>query len=198
MPVYLVAFKLKEATWMPYAMTFIKGPVDHVELAFASEGRVTYALSLTSYSKSQRFGVRDFARMEEKFDMLWYELKKLDERRCEAYCVQAHGKGAFSDTNMIMCGMPIESPLIARMLHYVLGGETLPADVADPETCASSCIKAMKAGCDGVGDVVPLRCTGNDAVMLAIRKLGAIVVARPDKRKFVEQGEFVLSDDWWR
>lgn len=224
MTVYLVAMRLKrektdpERGFVEAWGHFIRGPVGHVELAFVTAGRPTYGFSVTVPSVTARFGVRSYNETEQKATMLWFELPGVDEAACEKYCRSRVGKDTISLARMVASGMPFEAPRLVNLIAaLVMEPETVDwwalvksaafdaadAAPAQPDTaafCSTTTIKALQA-CTGdkLKGVDPYTCTANDAVVLAIAKLGAIQRPRPDSPRTTSlvDDEIIRSERWF-
>lgn len=188
MPVYLVVFQLqKNADPSRWSLLeawgrFVKGPVDHVELAFVSPGRPVYGFGITAASKTTRFGQRVYDEAKQKARIAWYEVPDVDEKKCEAHCMQRAGRDRMSLWLMAKSAAPFESDRLARAIMGVVGdlGDQAPGpegadDALPPAFCSTTTIRALQAGNPAkLADVRdPERHTANDVVALAVRRLGA-------------------------
>ncbi len=201
MPVYLVVSVLKPTrtlglfeSWCDY----VKGPAGHVELAFVNPGRPVYGFGVTYKSETALFGLREYDPEHQRADFTWYELPGVNEKKCEKYCASRVGRDRISLSLMTKSAMPFENEWIARALIPLVSGvaQTPEGYRPDPppETaafCSTTTIRALQAGTDKFGDVDPTKCTANDVVVLAVRRLGAVKLDAPP----AEDGSNVRVDD---
>ena len=211
MTVYLVActYKTHKSTpgyrvgFLKRWMTFIKGPVDHVELSFVEEGRETYGFNLTLLSKTKRFCARDYSTIDDLFDVVWYELPLVDQVECERYCERNNGRGAFSIMAMMRSAMPFDNEEMAKAFADFVENDAVPREFFDTDAseggdfCGSSTMKALKAAAPALlADVDPRACTAFDVVVHAVQKLGARATPRPTFKKIVDP-EIPRSENWY-
>lgn len=214
MPVYLVASQKTKAenlwSWMEAWGRFIKGPVDHVELAFVNPGRPVYGYGITARSQTPKFGQRVYDEQKQDAKFVWYEIPGMDEKKCEVHCVSRVGKDRISLELMTQSAMPFESAGVASWVMRLVGD--LPADLKvetkddglPPAFCSTTTIRALQAGfptkLDDIED--PERYTANDVVVLVLRRLGAKrmdtnpTVAAPKPTGQEEDEDMIRSDRW--
>lgn len=205
MPVYLVVFtklpsdtdSAKQPGLFEAWNLFIRGEVFHVELAFVNVARPVYGYSITYPSKVSRYGTRIYDEKRQKASITWYEVPDVDEKKCEAYCVKNVGKDKFSMMKTMQSAMPFKSEWVGDVLIPITTGVvekdrptvwqrlTQPT-VPLPENsayCATTTLKALKAGTNKLDDVKEDTCTGTDVVCLVLRRLGAVLRDTPPENK---------------
>lgn len=210
MPVYVVVFTrssdrqlgLFEAWNM-----FIRGPVIHVEIAFVNTGRPVYGYSITYPSKVSKYGTRIYDEKRQKASIAWYEVPDVDEKKCETYCVTHAGKSRISMMKTIQSAMPFKSELVGDVLIPITTGvvekdrptlwqrltQTSTPPPENGEYCATTTLKALKAGTTKLDDVDPDTCTGTDVVCLVVRRLGAVLREMPPENKPVQRPTRLVS-----
>ena len=205
MPVYLLAgTRKKDGSWIESFLkrwvAFIKGPVDHIEISFVDVGRPVYGFTITMFSERQRFCAREYESMYESFDVTWYEVKTIDQVACERYAESKNKTGRISIMSAMRSGMPFDSDIANRTFADFMETSAMPPEALveeGDEFCASSVMKALKTSTgDLLNDVDPYRCTANDVLQYAKRRLGA---ERVDEPKFVKNvdPEIVRSERWY-
>lgn len=179
----------------------MKGPVDHVELAFVDEGRETYGFFILISTKTQKFEARTYDTIDKYYDVVWYLLPDIDRVACERYCESMHDRGTMSAVAMMRSAMPFENEEITKLFSGYVETRALPTDafqtVGEPEFCASSVMKALQRGAsDKLKDVDPYQITAYDVVRIAQERLGAVAKPRPEFVKNVDP-EIVRSENWY-
>jgi hypothetical protein len=180
MPVYLVVLR-KNRTDVPSLFEswgrYIKGPVDHIELAFVNPGRPVYAFSITYNSKTAKFGVRTYDEEKQNSKIEWWEIPGIDEKRCEMYCAAHAGQDRISLVMMAKSALPFDHDSVSSwIVPYVteLKEEWKGEDeVQNAAFCVTTTLNALKAATKKLDDVDAARCTANDALIYVIRRLGA-------------------------
>ncbi len=152
----------------------IKGPIDHLELAFVDSNEKITSFYITYGGKTAAYKPRNFHKWVEEYEAVyWYQLTDItlqEEWVLREYCEkQAQRKIPISTLTMIRSAAPFS--MYEWMTPYILPliepgvYETIvePDRVVKPHFCASLTVDALQQ----IGryrGVDPYRCTANDAL----------------------------------
>jgi hypothetical protein len=160
----------------------IKGPYDHVELAFVRDRQV-FGYWLTNNSRFARYGDRKRARLYQNYDVTWYELKGIlveVQYQIQEKCAQLASTHArrMSWMKMMMSAFPFQQTDIVIFFIMLMDPDSelvgSSAELNDPNTsyCAAAC-----------GEVLGLEAyetfTASDLVQVCTEKCGAVEVPDP-------------------
>lgn len=199
MPVYVVAailHRTRPEGFLELWTRAIKGPYDHVEIAFIN-GRDVFACYITRKSMVAQFVRRSYYDMLQMANVFWFRLPNISreaELELEHKCRRIVGKGDLyqSSTMQVMSAFPIRNEQLVRSWMPIIEpppppdpDETEEERKWDEETRRSAWsvhprmtfCGALSAEILGFED--PAHCTASDVVVLAQRHLNAKLEKKP-------------------
>lgn len=152
---------------------FIKGPSDHVEIAFVRPARPIQGFGITYKSRTAKFGQRIYDEEKQHADFEWYEILDMDEKACETYCASRVGIDRISLVKMTQSAMPFQNESIAKFVTKITTGIHQDDEEEGNAYCVTTTMNALiHAGAKF--DVDSFQCTASDVVQLVQRRLRII------------------------